>query len=255
MPRYRMTVAYDGTDFHGWQKQFRPDNDPLRTVQGVLEQITIEVMREPLVLMGASRTDSGVHAKGQIAAFTANKSIDPERLLCALNSRLPDDIQIKNVDMVDEQFDPISDCTNKNYRYQIAHGCSNPRRKPLLDRHTFAVIAKELNVAEMQKATIHFLGEHDFIGFTKNNHGRESTIRTVEKCRVIELGEWRVAIDVCGRGFLWNMVRIIAGTLVEVGIGRVDADNISNIIKSGNRQLAGKTMPPQGLSLEWIHYD
>ena len=171
MPRYRMTVAYDGTDFHGWQKQFRPDNEPLRTVQGVLEQKAIEVIREPIVLMGASRTDSGVHAKGQIAAFTSTKMIDPERLLCALNSRLPNDIQIKTVDIADEQFDPISDCINKNYRYQIAHGCSNPRRKPLFNRHIFAVIAKELDVIEMKNASMHFVGKHDFIGFTKHNHG------------------------------------------------------------------------------------
>ena len=253
--RYRMLVAYDGTDFHGWQKQVHPERRYLRTVQDVLEKAVVKVMRQPIVLTGASRTDSGVHARGQVVSFDATNEISPDKLILGFNSWLPSDIQVRAVDVVHDRFNPINHCTSKGYSYKLAHGCSNPLRKPLFNRRFYAFTAYELDVEKMQRAAEHFLGEHDFAGFTKLNHGRKTTIRRVDACSVEESGDWKITIQVAGAGFLWNMVRIIAGTLLEVGRGYTDPDTVSEIITSCDRTRAGKTMPAQGLSLDWVAFD
>ncbi len=253
--RYRMLVAYDGTDFHGWQKQVHPERKYLRTVQDVLERAVVKVMREPIVLTGASRTDAGVHANGQVVAFDAYNDIPPDKLILGFNSWLPDDVQVRHVDIVHNKFNPINHCTSKGYRYCLAHGCSNPLRKPLFDRRYTAFTAYALDVSKMQEAASHFLGEHDFAGFTKLNHGRKTTVRRVDQCAVQETEPWRISIDVAGAGFLWNMVRIIAGTLLEVGRGYISPSDVPEIIASCDRKRAGKTMAAQGLSLEWVAFD
>ena len=250
-----MIVAYDGTDFHGWQTQNRPEKSSLRTVQEVMNKAVTKVMRESVMVVGASRTDSGVHAKGQVAAFSSTNEIPPEKLIMGINSWLPDDVQIRSVELVEERFSPIDDCISKGYRYTLAHGCSNPLRKPLFDRRFMGYTAYVLNLERMQEAASHFTGEHDFAGFTKLNHGRESTVRTIDACTVQASGEWQIAIDVSGNGFLWNMVRIIAGTLLEVGRGYTDPDSIPELIASCDRKRAGKTLPPEGLSLEWVSFN
>ncbi len=250
-----MIVAYDGTDFHGWQTQNRPDKPSLRTVQEVMQKAAIQVMREPVTLIGSSRTDSGVHAKGQVATFSSTNEIKPDKLIMGLNSWLPDDVQVRAIDVVDERFNPIDDCTSKGYRYTLAHGCSNPLRKPLFDRRFMSHTAFELDPDLMNEGATFFEGEHDFAGFTKLNHGRESTVRTINRCAVQSQGESVIEIDVEGAGFLWNMVRIIAGTLLEVGRGRFKPDDIPDIIASGDRKRAGKTLPAHGLSLEWVSFD
>jgi tRNA pseudouridine38-40 synthase len=187
MPRYKLTVAYDGTDFHGWQKQHPPQGEPLRTAQGVLEDVVREVVREPEInLTGASRTDSGVHAAGQVAAFSCGLELDPQRMSMALNSRLPADMQVVNVEIVTETFGPITDCVAKGYRYRLAHGCKLGILRPLFDRHTTAWTSYDLDVSRMQAAAKHLVGEHDFASFTRLHHGRESTVRTVFSCEVSE---------------------------------------------------------------------
>ena len=253
--RYKLLVAYDGTDFHGWQTQHRPDKPSLRTVQEVLEKATTKVMREPVTIIGASRTDSGVHAKGQVATFASTNEIQPDKLIMGLNSWLPDDVQVRDIEVTNDNFNPIDDCTSKGYQYSLAHGCSNPLRKPLFDRRFMSHTAFELDAALMNEAATYFEGEHDFIGFTKLNHGRESTVRVVTACSVQSIGEGRLTIDVAGTGFLWNMVRIIAGTLLEVGRGKFKPEEIKEIIASGERKRAGKTLPAHGLSLEWVSFD
>ena len=255
MARYRFIVAYDGTAFHGWQKQAPPIGESLRTVQEDLELAIREATRQPIRLHGASRTDAGVHARGQVAVFDADTDIDPFRMLCAVNSKLPSDIRIVNADLAPFEFNPIGDCISKGYRYMLAHGCKDPRRKPLFDRHFVATTAYELNLERMQEACELLIGEHDFAAFTKINHGRETTIRRIDACSVETVAPWRIAIDVSGNGFLWNMVRIIAGTLVDVGRGKTNISDISEIIASKDRQRTGITMPPEGLSLEWVKYD
>ena len=253
--KYKVTIAYDGTDFHGWQKQEPPDSEPLRTVQGELEKAALDVARAQIMTLGASRTDAGVHAKGQVAIISTTRDIEPERMLFALNSRLPNDIKVTAVEFAPFSFDPINGCTSKGYRYQLIHGCCDPRNKPLFDRRVYAIVMPGLNTKAMMEAAPHFVGEHDFVGFTKMNHGRESTVRRVDACYVSILSDHRIAIDIAGKGFLWNMIRIIAGTLVDVGLERTQPSEIPEIIQSGDRTRAGKTMPPEGLCLEWIKYD
>jgi len=253
--RYKMLVAYDGTDFHGWQTQNRPGKPSLRTVQEVMEKAVTTVVREPVNIIGASRTDSGVHSKGQVATFATTNEIPPEKLIMGINSWLPDDVQVRKIEHTDDSFNPIDDCTSKGYRYQLAHGCSNPLRKPLFDRRYIAYTAFELDLGLMNEAATLFEGEHDFSGFTKLNHGRESTLRRIDSCKVESAGEGVLNIDISGEGFLWNMVRIIAGTLLEVGRGKIAPEEIPAIIESGERMRAGKTLPAHGLFLEWVSFD
>jgi tRNA pseudouridine38-40 synthase len=287
VPRYKLTIAYDGTDFCGWQKQEPPargdvapekvmDEQPgeaegrlvLRTVQEVVERACREVVREPVVVIGASRTDSGVHASGQVAAFTCGGEGQTgwplergtEPLVRALNSRLPEDVLVVAAGAVPDAFNPISDCTAKGYSYTLH---VSPHR-PLFDRRFVHHIWVPLDVPAMNAAAARIVGEHDFAAFAAAGHGRMSTVRTVYECRVgpsatarqrdNETGT-RVRIGVSGNGFLWNMVRIIAGTLVDVGRGRLTPDDVSAAIASGDRRKAGATMPAEGLCLEWVKYD
>ncbi len=316
MPRYKLTIAYDGTRFCGWQKQEPPSDAPiapekviepgvasagssrlvLRTVQEVVERAVREVVREPVVLIGASRTDSGVHARGQVAAFTCGGDSEmasqrdsetgrqePEepasepqpaaprggwplsrgtdRLILALNSRLPEDVLITAAEPVAGTFDPIGDCTAKGYSYML-HVCPT---RPLWDRCYVHHVWTALDLGAMNDAAARFVGEHDFAAFAAAGHGRLSTVRTVFECRVVEesetasprdreTGARRLRIEVSGNGFLWNMVRIMAGTLVDVGLGRKKPDAVTAAIAGKDRRLAGSTMPAHGLCLEWVRY-
>ncbi len=303
MPRYKLTVAYDGTDFHGWQKQEPPAPDPddpaaptlpgtpdeiegkpgrvaLRTVQHVLEQAVRETIREPIALSGASRTDAGVHAWGQVAAFTS--SPDPDRgvgwpeergcdaLVRAINSRLPEDLLVRNAEVVVDGFEPIGGATSKAYSYTIH---ASPTR-PLWDRRYVFHTWRGLDLARMREAAGQFVGTHDFAALAAAGHGRQTTVRTIFACEVAEIplplppgGEDRGAgapsspfptsrlrIDVTGDGFLYNMVRILAGTLHEVGRGKIEPNSIASVLESRDRTNAGPTLPPEGLRLEWVRY-
>jgi tRNA pseudouridine38-40 synthase len=296
VPRYKLTIAYDGTDFCGWQKQEPPGTtnaDPskvlipsldastprhldrpdasrltLRTVQEVVERAIRQVVREPIILAGASRTDSGVHARGQVAAFTAGDnstagwplSRGTLPLLRAINSHLPEDVLILAAEPTTDDFNPISGATSKAYSYSLH---ISPHR-PLWQRRYIHHIWVPLDLSRMQEAAAMLIGEHDFAAFAAAGHGRQSTIRTIHDCRVIDCGpiespseaDWsrRLLIEVSGNGFLWNMVRIIAGTLVDAGRGRLKTHDIQEALDSGDRRRAGPTLPPTGLCLEWIQY-
>jgi len=306
LPRYAITIAYDGTDFCGWQKQEpllpvegedRPGDQmsprpresklaaaqplevregedrarvALRTVQHVVEQAVIGVVREPVVLMGASRTDAGVHARGQVGAFTCGGEGDvagwptsrgTDRLLRAINGRLPEDVLVTACTEAAHDFDPIRGATSKAYSYTLHVSPPPPRGeglRPLWDRRYVHHVWEPLDAPAMDAAARAVVGEHDFAAFAAAGHGRLSTVRTVYACTVTRLadegGAQRLRIDITGSGFLWNMVRIIAGTLVDVGRGRIGADAIAGIISSRDRRLAGPTLPPTGLCLEWIKY-
>lgn len=253
MARFALRLAYDGTDFHGWQRQEPPHSDPLRTVQGELDRVLAEVMQQPVNCQGASRTDAGVHAEAQVAAFTAECRIPIGRMAAALNARLPDDVRVMAAWQVPSDFDPVGDALSKGYRYEIAQMRPFRARLPF-DRRTVYPAQHDLNIARMRAASLQIVGEHDFAAFAHAQHGRESTVRRVHACEVAALPEDRVAIDVSGNGFLYNMVRIIAGTLVEVGRGRIDPSAIGSILASKDRAQAGPTLPPEGLRLRWIQY-
>ncbi|MCP4758453.1 MAG: tRNA pseudouridine(38-40) synthase TruA [Planctomycetes bacterium] len=252
--RIKLTVAYEGTEFFGWQKQHPPDESPLRTAQGVLEQAVRQVVREEVSVHGASRTDSGVHALGQVAAFDTCSEIDVDRLPPAISSRLPDDIRVVAAEVVPSEFNVIGDVEKKAYRYRAAFGRREAHQRPLFDRRTLAWVPWDLDLVAMNEAAEMLVGKHDFASFTRLNHGRESTIRRVHACGVSLDGDQVASIEVVGEGFLWNMVRIIAGTLVEVGSGRRDLASVDAALQAGERSAAGVTMPPEGLSLVWIQY-
>ena len=247
-----MTVAYDGSGFCGWQAQTPPDAEPLRTVQGVLRDVLVHTFKQPIDLVGASRTDSGVHALGQVAHFEAETRMPLERMAKAINSRLPDDIEVRDVEAADSDFDAITDAVAKQYRYRLWRAA----RRPLHLRHVVWHCWVELDGDVMQQAAAQLVGEHDFAAFTNAGHGRLSTVRTICDCRVdydvAGSDEWHVIVS--GDGFLYNMVRIIVGTLVEIGRGRWPADYIQRLLSEPRRDLAGPTCPPQGLCLEWIKY-
>jgi tRNA pseudouridine38-40 synthase len=292
VPRYRLTLMYDGTNYCGWQKQEPPDpavpasdlpeGAPrprviLPTVQHVVEQGVREVVREPVILMGASRTDAGVHAAGQVAAFTTSDGDDRSRgwpvdrgtdALCrAINSRLPEDVNVVGAAIAPDDFDPIHDAVCKAYSYSLHVS----RHRPAWDRRYVHHVWSPLDVDAMNAAAAVLVGEHDFAGFAAAGHGRLTTVRTVFGCRVVKtdgppdgararegslesMVPTKIRIDVVGSGFLWNMVRIIAGTLVEAGMGKSDPQRVKKALETGDRRMAGPTLPAQGLRLEWIRY-
>ncbi len=252
-PRWKMTVGYDGTAFHGWQKQQPPDGPALRTVAGEVERTLVQVLRQPITLVGASRTDAGVHALGQVAHFNADTPIPAERMVQAINARLPDDILVHRAEPVDAAFDAISGATSKQYRYRI----HNDTMRPLHTRFFVWHCRHDLDVDAMNNAARRLAGEHDFEGFAQINHGRTTTVRSILDCHVETPAAARpeVQIVVVGTGFLYNMVRIIAGTLLEVGRGRLTPQVIDEVLETRDRRRAGPTLGPQGLCLEWIRYD
>lgn len=222
-------------------------------MQHVVQEAVTRVLGQPIMIQGASRTDAGVHAKAQAATFLrTHEDIGPadDKLVLAINSRLPDDVLIRGVQRVHDGFNPIGDCASKGYRYSLHTGL----QRPLWDRQFVHHIRHELDLSAMRQAGAMFVGEHDFAAFAKAGHGRESTVRTALACAVAERGPDGIAIDISGNGFLHNMVRIISGTLVEVGRGRLGPDDISAALNEGDRRRAGPTLPPTGLCLEWINY-
>lgn len=248
--RYRLKIAYDGSYFHGWQKQEPVGQQPLRTVAGVVESTIIRTLGQPVNLVGASRTDAGVHALGQVAQFDAATRIPTERLAEAINSRLPDDVEIRHACVAPFDFAAINGARSKQYRYRIF----NTTHRPLGLRNMVWHCWWDLNIENMKAAAAKLVGEHDFAGFAAANHGRLTTVRTIFDCH-IEKHDEEVHIVVSGSGFLYNMVRIIAGTLVEVGRGRFTPDVIDTVLATCDRRQAGLTLPASGLWLEWIKYE
>ncbi len=251
--RYKLTIAYDGSQFHGWQEQKPVDDQPaVRTVQQVVREAIQHVARQPIMLQGASRTDTGVHAIGQVAHFDCdNLTVPLERLTDAINSRLPADVEVRAAEVVDDTFEATTGAVEKQYRYRIW----NTNERPLWRRHAVYHCWYELDVALMRNAAARLVGEHNFAAFTNAGHGRLSTVRTIFACEVERLtNRPEVHITVRGNGFLYNMIRIITGTLVEVGRQRKPPEWIDELLQHGDRHQAGPTVSPQGLCLEWIRY-
>ena len=248
--RYKLLIAYDGTNFRGWQRQITREGVELRTVQGVTLAAMQRLLAQPVNLVGASRTDTGVHAMGQVAHFEATSRVPVERMAKAITYKLPPDIEVREAQEVPPTFDAISGAKNKQYRYRLY--CS--KHNPLGIRHMVHHCKFDLDVDRMNDAASRLLGTHDVEGLSAASHGRISTIRTIYDCKV-EAVDDQIHIIVQGNGFLYNMVRIIAGTLMEVGRGHFEPSVIDTIHETANRRNAGPTLPPQGLCLEWISYD
>lgn len=241
--RILLRVAYDGTAYHGWQVQ---STQPL-TIEGVLNRSLGELIGEDISVIGASRTDAGVHARDNVAVFDTKSSIPPEKYVQALNSILPKDIRVMSSYEVDKDYHPRHVNTQKTYCYHIYHADICPPMERLYRHHAYG----PLDTDAMNKACAAFIGEHDFAAFCAAGSQAETTKRTVYELSVKEYNEY-IDIYVTGNGFLYNMVRIIAGTLLEVGRGRINPEDIPRIIESCDRSCAGPTLPPCGLCLERI---
>jgi tRNA pseudouridine38-40 synthase len=247
---YKLIVAYDGTNYCGWQRQ--PDQP---TVQKQIEKAIGKVLghsRWPA--RGSSRTDTGVHAIGQVVAFKTSQWRAPaERWTPALNTVLPDDIVVRSATEVPCTFNPLANCTGKRYRYRIyASRIADP-----LDGRFHWWVKRRLNVTAMRAAALHLLGEHDFAGFETNGSPRQNTIRTVRAIDIQSaehLDGQQVIIEVEADGFLYNMVRNIVGTLVIVGRERQHPEWITEVLISRDRRMAGQTAPPQGLHLLEVYF-
>ena len=248
MPTYKLTLAYDGTDFHGWQAQ--PGQ---RTVQGELEKAWQEITGEEIRATASSRTDAGVHALGQVVGIRTESELPPEQLHSGINAKLPDDVLLHSIETVGDDFHATRDARRKRYRYQI----HNDRLRPLFDRGRVWHVPQELDVESMHRAGQALVGEHDFASFQSVGSPRESTVRTIFAMNVTHgAGEYaeRISIEVEGDGFLYNMVRIIAGSLVDVGAGRREKNFLAAALAARDRRAAGMTAPPQGLILLRVDY-
>ena len=245
MKRVMLEVAYDGTGYCGWQVQ--PNGI---TVQEVLNTHLSELLKEEIVTIGASRTDAGVHALGNVAVFDTNARIPGEKISYALNQRLPEDIRIQMSKEVEQDFHPRYRNSRKTYEYRIL----NRRFQVPTERFYSHFTYIHLDENKMQEAGNYLLGEHDFKSFCGTGAQVKTTVRTIYDLTVERRGEM-ITIRVTGSGFLYNMVRIIAGTLMEAGSGAYPPEKIKEIIREKNRTAAGPTAPAKGLTLIKIDYD
>lgn len=244
MKRIKLITAYDGTNYHGSQIQNNGE-----TIEGVLKRELSSLLNEEINLIGASRTDAGVHARGNVYVFDTESRIPPEKFTYALNARLPEDIRIQESCEVAADFHPRHQDTVKTYEYRVLN-----RKLPLPEYRLYAHFTYEdLNVEKMNEACKYFLGEHDFASFCAAGSQVESTVREIYDLKVQKEGEL-LTISVTGNGFLYNMVRIIAGTLLKVGGGQILPEDIPEIIRGKDRSLAGPTAPAKGLTLVKICY-
>jgi tRNA pseudouridine38-40 synthase len=243
----KLVIAYDGTDFHGWQRQ-----GDLRTVQHTVEQALQRVVRHPVDVVGASRTDSGVHAQGQVAHLITECSLPVGNLRRAVNQRLPDDAAVAHADVQPAGFHSTRDARSKLYRYRIHNDPARPVER-MAARYVWHVWY-ELDTDRLRAAAAHMTGTHDFAGFAAQGSPRSSTVRTVRRVGIRRRYS-ELLIDVEGDGFLYNQVRAMVGTLVEIGRGHWPPERVLEILETRDRGLAGPTAPARGLCLQWVRYD
>ena len=243
----KLVIAYNGSAYHGWQRQ----GAGVDTVQQRLEAAAVRVLRHPLCVRGCSRTDAGVHAEGQVATIrTTNQAVPTVGMRRAINSRLPRDIVVRSIVEVPAEFDASRGAAGKTYRYRLHTGPVRPVHLAGLVWHYW----RPVDIEPMRRAAGLLVGRHDFRGLASSAEDRKTTVRTIFRCDVARVGG-EIHFTVQGDGFLYNMVRNIVGTLVEIGRGRWEPGRITEIIESRDRRDAGPTAPPDGLTLMCVHYD
>jgi tRNA pseudouridine38-40 synthase len=241
----KLTVAYDGAAYAGWQRQ--PDRG---TVQGVLEEAWRTITGEEPALTASGRTDAGVHALGQVVGLATASDASVERLMRGLNAVLPEDVVVRSIDEAPAGFHATHDALRKTYRYQLHDGPA----PPLFERrYVWHVRGRRLDERAMGQGGAALVGRHDFASFETTGSERASTVRTVIALSVVRSGD-RIDVEVTGDGFLYNMVRTIAGTLVEVGRGAKPAEWVASALAARDRAAAGPTAPAQGLVLLRVEY-
>ncbi len=244
MRSIKLIVEYDGSNYAGWQVQ--PNG---LTVQEVLEGALAKLLGAPVRLRSSGRTDAGVHARGMVAAFETEKLLPLRAFSDGLNSLLPADIAVREAHEVPSGFDPRRHAHGKCYRYTILNA---PRRSPLLRFQAWHV-RDPLDLEAMRRAAAHFVGEHDFAAFRTTGCAAKTTVRRIDRVEITTSGDL-IVIDVEGSGFLKNMVRIMVGTLVEVGRGKREPESIGRLLADPRSEEAGATAPPQGLCLLEVYY-
>ncbi len=265
MKNYKMTIQYDGTRYQGWQRL----KDTDKSIQGKIEDVLSKMVCHKVEIHGSGRTDAGVHAKGQVASFKIETDKTCGEIMDYLNSYLPEDIAVTKVCEADDRFHARLTKCRKTYLYRI----NNSNISNVFERKYVYNEPRELNIDEMKKAASYLIGEHDFVGFSSLKKVKKSTVRTIYECRVQQggncntpsvgradssLGEGangEIDIFITGDGFLYNMVRIIAGTLIEIGKGERKAEDILKVLEGKNREAAGFTAPAQGLTLYEAEYE
>ena len=245
MKNYRMLLQYEGTRYQGWQKQESTDN----TIQGKLEKLLSKMCGEKIEVQGSGRTDAGVHARGQVANAKMRTDMTPEEIRSYMNRYLPEDIGVLSVEEVDERFHSRLLAKGKTYCYQVI----NSEIPHVVDRRYAYVYPEKLNLKAMKKAAAYLCGEHDFAAFTSARKSKKSTVRNIEEIRIEEDGDL-LCFYFSGNGFLFHMVRILMGTLLEVGAGRMQPEEVKHILASGKRENAGPLVPAQGLTLIEVRY-
>lgn len=253
MANYRMVVQYDGTNYKGWQIQ----NSTNDTIQGKLQNILSILAGSPVEVIGSGRTDAGVHALGQVANFHIDleNEISASDLMTYINEHLPEDIAVTSLTHEDERFHARYSEKGKTYRYRIH---VSPIANVFEKRFIYSYTDMPLNIEDMRKAAALLTGQHDYKSFCGNKHIKKSTVRTITSIDIKEVtddnGLREVDIYYSGDGFLQNMIRILTGTLIEVGTGRRAPESMSDLLEAKNREAAGYTAPPQGLCLMEVYY-
>ena len=244
MSTYRLTLSYDGTRWQGWQCQGNTEN----TIQKKLEDTLSQILGQPVEVAGSGRTDAGVHARMQTASFRAETSMLPDAILRELRAYLPEDIGAEALEEAPPRFHARLNCKGKTYLYRVW----NSDAPCVFERRFVVRFPEPLDLDAMQKAAKYLEGTHDFAAF-HTGRGKKSTVRRIDSIEILRESE-KVRLFFTGDGFLYNMARILAGTLLEVGVGRIGADDIPAILESGDRKLAGPTAPAKGLILWKTYY-
>jgi tRNA pseudouridine38-40 synthase len=245
MQNFKIIIEYDGTAYHGWQRQATD-----RTIQGEIENALMTMTGNKITVIGSGRTDAGVHAYGQVANFRCNTSLGPEVFQNGLNSLLPEDIVIRSCESVSEKFHARYDAQSKTYHYRMLN-----RRLPIAIFRQYAWhIRKKLDLNAMEIALRYIVGRHDFKAFEGSGSPRESTVRCVMNSDLVETEEGYLVLRIEGDGFLRFMVRNIVGTLVDAGLGKITPFDVERILASKDRNLAGITAPAHGLFLMEVKY-
>ena len=244
MRNIRLNICYDGTRYKGWQRLPGVEN----TIQGKLEQVLSRILGESIEISGSGRTDAGAHAKGQVANFRCANPMACAEILFQLRRYLPEDIGIEFCEEAGERFHARLNCRNKTYRYRIW----NSEKPCVFARRFVYVFPDKLDVKKMRQAADLFLGEHDFSAFCANKKMKKSTVRRIDSIEIIQDGE-ELVLDFTGDGFLYNMVRIMVGTLIEIGLHQREISGIPTLF-GGKRENAGYLVPAQGLCLQEVNY-
>lgn len=245
MKRILLTISYNGHEYCGWQKQKEE-----RTVQGEIEQAFLKTTGQEIEIFGSGRTDAGVHAFAQTAHFDLESPIPVDKIADILNGALPPDIRITKAEEVDQNFHARFSIKKKTYVYYIL----NTEKFSPFDAYRYGIIKKELDEKKMQQIANLLIGEHDFQGFCSSQTSATDFVRRIFEIKVERLTQTLISVKVCGSGFLYNMVRIIVGTMVDYALGKISLEDVKTALENQDRSRAGRTMPPDGLYLLKTEY-